>query len=322
MSTMLYVASQHKQLDLVRFLLQRGASTDYLDSSGFGASAVCWVESDDITKHSSKDVYHVLSEGAFIDLYSDPDHYKHAVSFAALGACGSQIDFLIGIGHKYSHELDPVSVMGFAAENGNFQSYSALLSHLGGGVFQDSSDIFTHLLGRTILGKSLYSVPYLSGTGQYDEILRDLLQRCGDGRMLPLPSEWHPSLPPSVATSKEMKSNELAATLGPEIEAWYLSMVCSCGFLSAYEENKVVQRLRELRSIGHITTGFVDESEGVSDDSGGDRGGGSEDWSDHYALAEEGILENSNTDGDGSHESNSGSEADEADQFWDAPESV
>lgn len=191
MATMLYVALEHKHLDLVRFLLQQGAPVDHFDSYGFGPSAVCWAESDQTTKHSSKDVYHVLRESTFTDLYSDRYLYAQATNLAAIGACGSQIDFVMRIGHENCHRLDPIAVMGFAAEYGNYTSYSALLPHLGGGVLGNGGDLFKHLLARMILGKASHSVHDPARTCAYDDILRDLLQRCGDGRILPLPSLWY-----------------------------------------------------------------------------------------------------------------------------------
>ena len=317
MGTMLYVASQCKHLDLVRFLLQRGASVDHLDSFGFGLSTVCWATSDRTTKHSSKDIYHVLRESTFTDLYSDPDIYAQAANFAASAACGSQIDFLMRVGLENFHTLNPVEVMGFAAEYGNYRSYSALLPHLGGEVLGNGAHLFTHLLARTILGKASYpSVHDPARLCAHDDILRDLLQRCGDGRILPLPSLWYQQPPPSVILSKRMKANELA--LGPETEAWYLGMVRSSGFSNLDEEHEVMQRLRELSSMGHVTAGFVYEHEAESDESEGCEGRGSEDWKENSVVEKNNGIEYHDTGINGGDEISTETEADEAYQFWDA----
>ena len=139
---------------------------------------------------------------------------------------------------------------------------------------------------------------------------------------MPLPTDHFRNSELPVTLSKEMTANELVAALGPETEVWYLGMVRSCGFLSVDEEKEVMQRLRELSAAGYVTAGFVYECEEEPNNPGGDRGGGGEDWSMNSALAEEEGLEDFNADVDGGHESDTASEVDEADQFWDAPEGV
>jgi hypothetical protein len=316
MSTMLEISSTEKQLDLVRFLLHHGASADRMSSWGCGPSALCWSISDLVTKHSSMDIYNVLSESAFIDLRYDEHERAAAVYFAAETGCGSQIDSLV----RFGYECDKFGItpaIWFAADHGNYSSYSALVSHFGRDAFEGSTANLARLLLITILSKSLNFTQDLDRPLGYDEILRDLLQRCRDDQTLPLPSKWIPASIRSVAPNKGMTATELAAALGPDLEAWYLGVVRSCGFLSVYEKNEAMQRLRDLSLAGHVTTCVVYESEDEFNELGGYKGCEREDRDESSALSEK-----DDADINGSDESSTESKADEADQFWDASESV
>jgi ankyrin repeat protein len=46
-SNALLDSSEVKDLDTVRFLLQRGASTDHVNWVGFEAGTLCWLKGDD-----------------------------------------------------------------------------------------------------------------------------------------------------------------------------------------------------------------------------------------------------------------------------------
>lgn len=324
MSTMLIISSRDKHLDLVRFLLHQGASADNVDSVGIGACAACWFNDDLSTTHSSMDIHNVLSESTHFDLHLDVDDRSLAVALAAMHGCGSQIDALVRFGHDiHEGSLGAADSMCFAAHHGNYSSYSALVSHYGGEVFENDMDnIIVKLLQVTILGKARHPVEYPDLISGHDEILRNTLQRCGKDRLLSVTiyGDGHSGEDPriSVLLGKQMKLSELAAALGPETEEWYLGMVRNCGFLNVDEESEVMQRLRELRLAGHVTTGLIYEVEQETGESGGYRGCESEDCNEDSALSREGIEEPDTGVNDGCESSTES----EADQFWDAPESV
>jgi hypothetical protein len=324
MTTMLEISSRDKNLDLVRFLLQRGASADHTNSRGLRASGLCWYKNDLTTKHSSVDIYNVLSESTHIDLVSDEDHCYTTFAIAVMNGCGSQIDSLVRFGYDICRgRSGRMLIMGLAAEYGNFSAYSALVSNFGLVDSEYDTETFLFLLTSTILGKARYSASRSDRPRNYDEMLRNLLQRSGDDRILPLPlwlySDPDPDPVLSVILSKEMEAEELAAALGPETEAWYLGMVRSSCILGVHEEDEVMQRLRELSSAGHVTTGFIYES-AESDEPGGYRECESGGFNEDSALAED--IDEPDTGDDSGHESGTGSEVDELDQFWDASESV
>lgn len=323
MSTMLQLSSLAKQLDLVRFLLQRGASADHRNLMGNVPSALCWLESDNETKHTSMDVYNVLSESTYVDLRYDEDDRAVAVYLAAIYGCASQINSLIRFGYDiYQGMYDPCVTLGFAAWCGNSDTYSALVSHFGPEVFAYDAITSTFLLKSTILGKHLCWPSDPNLISGHDEILRDLLQRCGDDRLWPLPTRMDQHLGLSAILSKEMKASELAASLSPELEAWYLDIVRSCGFLNIDEENEVMQRLRELNSAGYVTASSVYEGEEECDKSGGYTECGSEVWNEESSVAKEFSIKDTDTGVNGKYQSSTESETDEADQFWDASEGI
>jgi hypothetical protein len=218
--------------------------------------------------------------------------------------------------------FDPCVTLGFAAKHGNSDTYSALVSHFGPEVFAYGIITSPFLLSDTILGKYLCWTRDPNLISGHDEILRDLLQRCGDDRLRPLPAWLDPDPRLSVTLSKEMKASELAATLSPEIEAWYLDIVRSCGSLGIDEENEVMQRLRELNSAGYVTAGSVYEGEEECDKSGGYTGCGSEGWNEDSSFEKGSSIKDTDTGVNGEYQSSTESETDEADQFWDASEGI
>jgi hypothetical protein len=323
MFTMLEISSANKQLELVRLLVQRGASADHMGPNGHDAKTLCWLKSDLMTRHSSMDILNVLSESTHIDLHHDENYRAQAVNLAAIQGCGAQIDSLVRFGYNiWESDFGPRVTISYAAMYGNYSAYSALVSHFGEDVFRSDREIGAYLLQDTISGSMSSSKAFSYGPHrEYDEVLRDLLQRCGNDRLLSLTVCGLPGPDPdpriSALLGKEMNANELAAALGPETEAWYLGMVRSCGFLNVDEESEVMQRLRELSLAGHVTTGFVYEGEEEFDESGGRRECGNEDCDEQSALSGE-----DDAGMNGGDESSTESEADEADQFWDASENV
>jgi hypothetical protein len=323
MSTMLIIASRDKQLDLVRFLVQRGASADHLNFLGVGASASCWYVDDLETNYSSLDIYNVLDESTYTDLRSEEGHHIMTIAFASAVGCGSHIDSLVRLGYDvYQYGPDQMAIIGLAAGYGNYSTYSALVSHFGGNIFSRVKNVCVYLLGCAVLGKELKQLVIPAWRVEYDKIVMDLLQRCGDDRLWPLPPRLDADPRLFAIMRQGIKASDLATAFSPETEAWYLGIVRSCGFISLQEEKEAMQRLRELSAAGLVTTGFVYECEEESDESGDYRGCGSEDCREDSAFAESVGIEHPDTGVNDSSVSGTESEADEADQFWDASESV
>jgi hypothetical protein len=156
---------------------------------------------------------------------------------------------------------------------------------------------------------------YLHSGGRclkHDEVLIDTLQRgVGPRTAIQVASSVPGGRLPGIH-DQEIEADKLAAALGPETEAWYLSVLRRCGLLVHGD----YQRLRELAEAGYVAAGFVyvDEEEPKERDYRvrGDR----EEDGDVLGLGQEDIY----TDIDEVSRRNSISEADDANQFWDAEE--
>lgn len=315
-TTALQNASEFRDLRLVRLLLQRGASTDHISSDGYTASALCWWEAYDTSQYSCLDVFKLLTESTCFDLDDVESDAITALQAAAISSSGLQIGQLIEIGFDAPcgiGSFDPINV---AAIFGNSSTYFALALHHGERAFRANTRFVSYLLQAIIVGRAFYLITMepayrarLGGLRTYDEILMDVLQRGVNPRQWLEVSGWDVD-ELSALLGKTMRANEFAAALGPDVEAWYLSMMRICNL----SEEEDFQRLRELSEAGHVTTGFVNESEQESDGTGdnvsSESGGANEDseCADGDRIED---IDNDSTNG-----------ADEADQFWDAQEIV
>lgn len=315
MSTGLIQSSTSKDLDVVRFLLSRGASADPVDFLGLPASANCWTMSDLTTKHSSMDVFNLLVESTFFDL--DP---SRTLFFASMNACGAQINSLVDFGGEVQDDAF-IPIRG-ATSHGNYSAYLALMSHCDDNVVKDNPQ-FSQMLLETICGK----VYYLSNTSEqcidpqrvlgYDEIVIDMMQRGTDTRerQLMLGNAW---IPPSLH-GLEMTAHELAKALGPETEAWYLRVLLRCSLFTTREDT---QRLRELTRAGYVVDGFVYDCGEEEDEADSNICGNCEESDGIANHGEERGELDIHTDMDNGPAWSASSEAQEDDQFWDAEEVV
>jgi hypothetical protein len=324
MSNALTRASEMKYLDIVRFLLQRGASADHVDSFGFGAGTLCWFKGDDETRYSSTDIFNLLTEISHLDVNDNLQCQFPPLFIAASHATGAQIDALVRLGADvHLNESDPRAAVTHAAWSGNYSTYSALASYYSGDVFNTNTELASQLLLNTLYGRQylLDEAPVLvhvdagRRSPEYDKIMIDMFQRgvgprtrlnVADSVMYYRPHDVH---------NQDYAANELAAAMGPKTEAWYLSILCICGLLAHGE----IQRLRELAEAGHVPDEFGYELEGKL--SGLDEleygvRGACEDLDRTPDIRQEGTY----GDIDGVSRRSSISEAGEANQFWDAEE--
>lgn len=282
METGLIQSSRRKDLDTVRFLLQRGASADPMDYAGYGASAKCWLHSDLTTKHSSMEIFNLLVESTYFDL-----DLSRTLCIASIDACGSQIDSLVQMGgdvhYGGSIHWTPIHMAAFC---GNLSAYLTLVSYCDRNLFRDDLR-FPRMFLIAMCGLFRHRSEHDSPR-EYDKIVIDMIQRGFDTRGRQY-VEQYPWIPPGVR-GMEMTADELAKALGPDIEAWYLSVLLRCGLLTTREDT---QRLRELTRVGYAVNGFV------------------------YDCGDEENEANFDFLGDCAE-----SESSEDDQFWDAEENV
>jgi len=240
MSTPLEMACLGKDLDTVRFLLQRGASGDHLNSHGLSASSYCWALGDRETKHTSADIFNLLAEHTCPDLV-DACWIVKALGLACNSADGSHIDPLVRFGlSKRLNTWNNEEPTNAAAYFGNYSTYVTILSYYDADAAFENIDFVSTLLHMTIVGYANHLSTPLRNTvlaasrlRGYNEIIANILERGVD------PRSWvrlASTLPQS--RNKDIRADQLAAALGPETEAWYLSMVRKCCSLNEREEQE------------------------------------------------------------------------------------
>jgi hypothetical protein len=308
MSNALMYSSMRKDLDTVRFLFQRGASVDILNVSGCRAIQLCWLGNNDLTRHSSMDVFNVFVESDLFDIHENPYESSVMLCLATWSAFGAEIDVFVRLGvDPHRHGLYKPAAIHFAAWFGNYSAYSALASYYDEQLFKNDVKFASIMLLATMFGRlhrpekpSSTPYTYLKRPSEHDEIMIDILQRgVGPRTRLQVAYSVFDWRPPGIH-DQEIEADKLAAALGPETEAWYLCVLRRCGFLVHGD----YQRLRELAEAGHVAAGFVYDIAEGSDEVNDSNAGG----------------ENIYTDIDGVSRRSSISEADEANQFWDAEE--
>lgn len=322
--TALMKSSQMKNPDMVRFLLQRGASTDPVNFAGYPAGSLCWRESDHISKHSSMDIFKLLTENDHSNI--DP---HMTLNLAAMEACGSQIESLIHLGGNVRfYDAGWQAPMHVAAFNGNHSTYMAIASHYEDIDFKHDTQLGQWLLLMTIAGKVCHSIDLSRGDvpcpeqpRSFDKIIMNMLQRGFDPetrfRVPYLELRWIPA----QVRGQTIRAGEFAAAQGPDIEAWYLRMLRDCSLLKSCAD---VQRLRELSEKGYGTAEFVFASEKDRHEMKDIVQGDSQKRSKNADITAKIATEHSSTNvvDDSAGNAIEDSDTDGADQFWDAEEGI
>lgn len=248
--TALEVAAFRGQLDIVRLLLNRGASQDHSDLLGWSPSLLCWFRRDII---SGVDISNALSEYALQDKIVDRDGsgYLHVAAFVSGAA---EIHYLIRLGlDNTGEDLQGLSPLNYAVYAGNLATYFALLSNhaVADGIGNHSNP----LLHAAIIGKRDWDQRqnrWWAGLMDQESIIRDLLHRGIDPGTTNAPGQDR-GFPESVK-GLSITAQQLAAACGSATEAWYMSILRDCGLLDNEEE---ISRLRHLDNQGYVSRGHV-----------------------------------------------------------------
>jgi ankyrin repeat protein len=293
--TPLHVAAYLGEIDILRMLLDRGASLDRFDEHGADASTDCIAPSSD-RKVASVDLLKVISGHISIDTNAfDSLRGVTLLHWIAWYQSASEIDFLISLNFNVEvRDSDGYNALCYAAIMGNPATYFALLSH-----GSETAHLEDHLL-RVIEGKAdSFDRPTQDitfGPGLYDPILRDILNR----RVDLMTSNCIVDGEVEEIQGPAIPLQQAVAALGPETEAWFLGLLQECG----RETEEDQRRLQELRMGGYGQHGTViGEVDEESDYDSGD--------------------EDPECAGSESDRSSARSEADDAEEderFWDAEE--
>jgi hypothetical protein len=246
--TPLQIAAVVGEIDILRMLLDRGASLDRLDESGMDASVSCIAQRRG-RKVAPVDTLKVISGHISID--TNAIDFLHGVTLLQLTASfqsSSEIDFLISLGFNVEvQDRHGRNALHYAAVMGNASTYFALLAHSSTSVY-----LVDNLLSViNAKAKSFNSVTYdeTDGPGDFDPILRDLLNRRADlmTSMCPIDGKTRRIQGPAISLQQAV------AALGPETEAWFLGLLQDCG----RETEEDQRRLQELRMEGYDQHGMV-----------------------------------------------------------------
>ena len=164
----LEVASRAKQLDVVRLLFQFGASVGHTCTSKWSASALCWCDSDDVTDHSSMDVFKLFIENELLEAQSQDLLKTEALWLTSTHGCERRVHQLISLGadpyHGMSLGVAPIHV---AVYWGNHDAYSALLQYHADISLASEHQSSLYLLLLALAGKEAFTT-ILKKPGDWD----------------------------------------------------------------------------------------------------------------------------------------------------------
>lgn len=329
--TALNVAVKHKHVDIVRLLLQHGASQDHVLDLEHSSAMWCWLSGSDLTKISPLEMFRILNEAACQDMSAKNLDGRTALHIASESGTDSDINALLSLG-SVVHSLD---IVGYAPINdatfyGNFATYSALVGHYDANSFKDWDSIGWSLLHSTVAGKELHDRKSLRENScstaqprEHGKILRDILERGANPRTtVVLPRDWFVQdgwNVPWALRGHQATAQELAAAYGRELEEWYLGILRDCGLLDICQHN---QELHDPGVAENCCNRCVPQVGDGTDDDGVEVGTSKGIVGDGYALKQEYGEVDAGINLDEDSTSCRLSETGETEQFWDAEETL
>jgi hypothetical protein len=321
--TLLEAAAFRRRLDVLRLLLQRGASTDCRDELGFDVHFWCWVSPNYFNNGASTtETVNVLSEYMALDPQCTWQNFA-IIHAAAMSGDGHVIDALISSGHdveaKGCQGWTPIA---YAVEYGNAAAYFALLAHGADTTFSSSS--VERMLHRAVAfqaqmpGSTFLPFP---GNADYEPIIKHILQHGSPNLNIPIrvqpgAVDYLPSVRGHRTTPRQ-----LAEAHGPKTEAWFLTLLLQTGH-PHYFTKKDKRRLHALRLEGHALQGCVlGDDDDLSEDEQSDQ---SKDWTDDDDDDDDGDDDDHDYDdeSDASSTHEETSDEGEEEQFWDAEQDL
>lgn len=209
----------HKQLDIVRLLLNRGASQDHINTIGWNVTFFCWPQLRFGTS-SMLDYLKLLADDAVQDLdVVDTEGWTVLHRVAAYATAADLLE-LIRQGARPEHEALPLrwNALHHAVFYGNEATYKALLPYFG-----------NHSI--TMLDERGWTLLHIAASAGHDAIVRDLLSRGADPDVLSKPFMSH--MPESLH-GRACTPRQVAAAQSEEREAQYVQALRMCSL----EENE------------------------------------------------------------------------------------
>lgn len=313
-TTLLAMAAKLRHLEMLRMLLQRGASTDHCDVYGGDVHFYCWGSEDSSNKgFSATEITNVLGEYVVLDPQSTWQTVTVLHVVAASGD-GPDVDASISRGHDVESKTDEnLTPIACAVRFGNASTYLALLAH--GAELKYSLysvEIMLHeavALQAQMPDSSYFLLPKMA---DYESIIKHIVQHGSPNiniaiRVQPGDDSYPPRFHGHSTTPRQ-----LAEAFGPKTEAWFLTLLRESG-QPHYFTKKDKRRLRTLRFAGYAPQGYVlSDGENFSED-------GETDQSDDQSKDQ---FDMNDGEGDASSTQDEPSDVEEEEQFWDAEQGL
>ena len=218
-STPLQWAVWHKQVDVVRLLLNRGASQDHMNMLGWNTTFFCWPT----LQHGEEcklDFLRLLAEDSYQDLdVADTEGWTVLHRVAAFGM-PSEVLELIKLGANPDQVALPLrwNAVHHSVFYGNHGTFEVLIPYYGEDLVS-----MTDERGWTLL--------HIAASAGHDEIVQHLLRLGADpvARTRPFMSHM-----PEVLFKRACTPQEVAAAQSPEREKQYLEAVHHLSLLGEY----------------------------------------------------------------------------------------
>jgi hypothetical protein len=324
--SLLELAASLRRLDMLRILLQRGASPDHCDENGIDVHFLCWASEDHSDKGTSAtDTANVLGE--YVALDPRGTWREGTILHIAAGwTDGHDIDALISCGHDVEAKNDdgetPIT---YAVELGNASTYLALLAH--GADLDYSRSSVEKMLHKAVTMQA--KTPGLEGLPlmkrkDYGLIIRHLLQHGSSDLNIAIKVDIEDEDFPASVQGHCTTPRQLAKAHGPKTEAWFLTLLLESGHPHYFtkKDKRRLHRLHSLRLGGYAPQGCIfgddddlseyddtDPSEDRTDDGDGDDDG--------YVYDH---LQDRGGDASSIHEDTN--DEVEEEQFWDAEQDL
>lgn len=322
--TLLEWAVYGRHLDVMRMLLQRGASTDHCKENGVDAYVCCWITKDySYKRDSALEAYNILNE--YATLHPKHTYFRNITVLhgAAQFADGADVDALISNGNDIeAKDDDGHTALAYAARNGTASAFFALLAHGADMNFSPSS--VERMLHEAIAGRARMPTAapiFFSYNIDYDAVVRHILQHGQPDLQMSIEiPAWDVNYP-SIVRGHRFTPKELAKACCTETETWFLALLRECRRSHYFSEEDEL-RLRALRLGSHASQGCVlGENDDLSED---DEGDPSDDWTDEDDPDDGGDDNDRGYDheGDASSFHDDTSDVGEEEQFWDAEQGL
>lgn len=271
--TALEYATHLQRIDVLRVLLQRGASADHVGPWGLNAFFYAFYPPENqLQKGSTIDTVRVLNEYIYMDPSATWDHGGNALHAAAMFSTSEDVDALARLGCDITHvDRQGGGALLYAVKYGNSAAFFGLLGN-GAKIEANTDDSARNLLMSLIEAKAELHIPSpASFTSDYDTIAKHLLRHhipAGSPMCGPDDVAWPEGITPQAITW-----HDFAAAYGPETQAWFEWILFECWYTRVGEDGRIIsidpivdRDTRRGHVIGEVSQAAQQHEQGQSDD--------------------------------------------------------